>query len=252
MAKPAKTDRQAVIDQMRKKQKSAERRRGAIIVTVCVLVALGIVAAAVVPIIKDKWDVAEATTSKALDDIGAPASSCQKITTKKADGNQQHVPSRHAGRLHDGPAGVRCALERGRARARAVHQQVLHRPRTARSSRRWSTTSSTATRSSGTTRRSPTTPTSSPRSRRSRRSSATTNLRDKFIAAPWTSSDEDGEAFPDGQHVAFTHWSAGGTGETDTTKQVGVFQYCSDVSGAALEAFMEEYPYFDSPEPSAM
>jgi len=78
----------------------------------------------------------------------------------------------------------------------------------------------------------------------------TTNLRDKFKAVPWTS--EDGKAFPKGQHVAFTHWSLGGVGETDPAKQVGVWQYCSDVSGAALETFMEDYPYMDSPEPNAV
>ena len=55
MAKqPAKTDRQAVIEQMRKKQKSAERRRGTVIVAPCVLVALVIVGLAAVPILLDK------------------------------------------------------------------------------------------------------------------------------------------------------------------------------------------------------
>ena len=33
--KPAKTDRQAVIDEIRKKQKSADQRRGFVIVGVC-------------------------------------------------------------------------------------------------------------------------------------------------------------------------------------------------------------------------
>ena len=79
----------------------------------------------------------------------------------------------------------------------------------------------------------------------------TSNFRFKFKAVPWLPSDEDGASFPDGQHVAFTHWSAGGAGETDVEKQQGVFQYCSDVSGAALETFMDEYPYLDSPEPNA-
>ena len=37
----------------------------------------------------------------------------------------------------------------------------------------------------------------------------TSDLRDKFKAVPWTSSD--GSPFPNGQHVAFTHWSVGGT-----------------------------------------
>ncbi|MGH3362379.1 MAG: DUF3105 domain-containing protein, partial [Nocardioides sp.] len=73
------------------------------------------------------------------------------------------------------------------------------------------------------------------------------NFRNKFIAAPWTS--EDGDAFPDGQHIAMTHWSLGK--ETEKGEQVGVWQYCSEVSGAALETFMVDYPYTDSPEPNA-
>ena len=79
------------------------------------------------------------------------------------------------------------------------------------------------------------------------------NLRFKFIAAPWTSEDEEESGkFPEGQHIAFSHWSAGGAGESDAAKQVGVFQYCSEPSGAALEKFMLDYPYTDSPEPDAL
>ena len=77
----------------------------------------------------------------------------------------------------------------------------------------------------------------------------TTDLRDKFKAVPWTS--EDGGDFPKGQHIALTHWSIGGAGEADTSKQVGVWQYCSEPSGAAVEEFMKKYPYMDSPEPNA-
>ena len=81
-----------------------------------------------------------------------------------------------------------------------------------------------------------------------------TNFRYKFIAAPWNPADAKavGKEFPKGQHIAFTHWSQGGTGVTDVSKQVGAFEYCSDVSGAALKSFMEKYPYTDSPEPSSM
>ena len=48
MAKTAKTDRQAKIDQIRNKQKGAERRRGFVIVGVCVVIALLIVGSAAV------------------------------------------------------------------------------------------------------------------------------------------------------------------------------------------------------------
>ena len=77
------------------------------------------------------------------------------------------------------------------------------------------------------------------------------NLRNKFKAVPWTS--EDGDAFPDGQHIALTHWSAGGTGEAATGEQVGVTQYCSSsVRRGAVDQFMKDYPYVDSPEPNAV
>jgi Protein of unknown function (DUF3105) len=79
----------------------------------------------------------------------------------------------------------------------------------------------------------------------------TSNYRFKFKAVPWLESD--GKAFPDDQHIAFTHWSIGGSDQdVSSAKQVGVWQYCSAVSGDALNDFMLKYPYLDSPEPNSM
>jgi hypothetical protein len=75
-----------------------------------------------------------------------------------------------------------------------------------------------------------------------------TDFSDKFMAAPWTA--EDGDPFPDGTHVALTHWSMGGT-NGNPEGQLGVWQYCSDVSGEVVDQFMQDYPYSDSPEPGA-
>jgi len=72
-------------------------------------------------------------------------------------------------------------------------------------------------------------------------------LTDKFIALPWTA--KDGKAFPGGAHVAMTHWSAD---PKDTSKQEGVWQYCGKVSGQVVSTFIKDYPYTDSPEPSAL
>ena len=78
------------------------------------------------------------------------------------------------------------------------------------------------------------------------------DLRKKFIAAPWTAEDE-GESgpFPDGRHVALSHWSVG-SDRNDPAQRLGVFQYCSEPSGAAVEQFMLAHPDTDSPEPNAM
>jgi len=248
--KPAKTDRQAVIDQMRKQQKGAERRRGAIIVTVCVVIALGIVAAAVVPILKDKWDDRKFDNT-AIEDIGASAASCQKITTKKADGNQQHVPEGQtvdyttappAFGAHWNVAGLAPAsfakkfyTDQDRPELEALVHNLEHGYTILWYDQSVADDDDQVAEIEAISKK-----------------FGDSNFRDKFIAAPWTSSDEDGKKFPDGTHIAFTHWSAGGDGVTDATKQVGVFQYCSGVSGEALQTFMDKYPYTDSPEPASM
>lgn len=250
MAKPAKTDRQAVIDQMRKQQKSAERRRGAVIVTVCVVIALGIIGAAAVPILKDKWDQRQFDNT-ALKDLGAAASACQEITTKAAEGNQAHVPvgqqveypeSPPAFGEHWNEAGVAPApfskkfyTEDDRPELESLVHNLEHGYTILWYDETIADDDAAVEEIEGITRK-----------------FGDENFRDKIIAAPWLKSDETGAKFPEGQHVAMTHWSAGGAGVTDTTKQVGVWQYCSAASGAALEDFIEKYPYLDSPEPDAM
>jgi hypothetical protein len=71
---------------------------------------------------------------------------------------------------------------------------------------------------------------------------------DKVMLAPWT--EDDGDPFPDDASVALTHWSMGGT-HGNPEGQVGVWQYCTDVSGEAVDRFVADYPYTDSPEPGA-
>nr|WP_157345956.1 DUF3105 domain-containing protein [Nocardioides sp. MAH-18] len=235
---------------MRKKQKSAERRRGTVIVVVCVLVALAIVGIAAVPIIKDKLDERELSNT-ALADLGSAASACEKITTKKAEGNQEHVPvgtevdypdSPPAFGKHWNEAGVAPApfarkfyTTEDRPEIEALVHNLEHGytilwydETIADDDDALADVQAIAEKFDG------------------------DSLRDKFIAAPWQKSDDDEGTFPEGQHVALTHWSAGGVGETDTTKQVGVWQYCSAPSGEAVEDFVKKYPYFDSPEPDAM
>jgi hypothetical protein len=251
VAKPAKSDRQAVIEQMRKKQKGADRRRGFAIIGVCILIAAAILAYPIYGIVKDNIESGK-YDDVAVDQIGSPASVCQKITTKKADGNQNHVPYPTPVVYKDAPpafgahwnesgiAPAPFARKLYTADDRPELESLVHNLEHGYTILWYDETIADDDKALDEVRGI------------AEKFSGTDDLRNKFIAAPWTSKDENGAAFPDGQHVALTHWSAGGTGETDTSKQVGVFQYCSDVSGAALDAFMKKYPYFDSPEPNAM
>lgn len=61
----------------------------------------------------------------------------------------------------------------------------------------------------------------------------------KFIAAPWTG--DDGGEFPDGTHVALTHWAAEGD-DALPEEGMGVWNYCEAPSGEVVADFMSEYP----------
>jgi hypothetical protein len=248
--KPAKSDRQAVIEEIRRKQKGAERRRGFAILGVCLTIALVIVLAAAYRPVKNWWDLRKFEDLK-LADIGAPASVCDDIVTKKADGNQNHVDEGTSVDYKDAPpafgahwnvAGVAPAPMNRKfytSSDRPALEALVHNLEHGYTILWYDETA----KDDGDTM-------SVIEGLADKFRSDPDNFRSKFIAAPWTSDDEDGKDFPDGQHIAFSHWSAGGSGETDAAKQVGAWQYCSEPSGEALEDFMLKYPYTDSPEPT--
>ncbi len=67
-----------------------------------------------------------------------------------------------------------------------------------------------------------------------------------FIAAPWTA--EDGGEFPEGKHLALTHWYA----DPDTgDNEAGITQYCGQLSGAVVENFMQEWEQSEAREGGA-
>ncbi len=245
MAKKAKTDRQAVIDSIRSQQSKSENRRGMAIVGVSVLIAVLIVGAAAFKPLKDWYDL-RAFASDSLSDIGTKASSCEEPITKTAEGNQDHVEVGTPMSYSDAPPAFGSHWNLWDTMDRKLYTtsdrpelgELVHNlehgytilwydETIADDSDKMDELRGMASKLQG-----------------------TTNLRDKFKAVPWTA--EDGDAFPKGQHVAFTHWSVGGVGETDPAKQVGVWQYCSDLSGEALTTFMKDYPYMDSPEPTVL
>jgi len=246
VAKPAKTERQQVIDKIRTKQKGAEKRRGFMIVGVCVVIALLIVGAAAFQPIKDWWDKRQ-FNDLAIADVGSAASVCGDITKKTAEGNNDHVPSTQQVTYKDAPPAFGAHWnEAGLAPApmerklytddRPELESLVHNLEHGYTILWYDETiagdddqmlelRALADKLAG-----------------------TDNFRTKYIAAPWTS--EDGKAFPDGKHIALTHWSLGE--DEEKPGQVGVWQYCDSVSGEALNDFMIEFPYMDSPEPNVM
>jgi len=251
--KSTKSDRQAVIDDIRRKQKGGEKRRGFAIVGVCVLVAVLIVAAAAYRPVRNWYDLRQFKDID-LASIGAPASSCSKVETKPADGNQQHVPTGSqvtystappAFGSHWNEQGVAPAPFNRKyytAKDRPELEALVHNLEHGYTILWYDETIADDPDQLNVIN-----------GIADKFRSDSNNLRYKFIAAPWTADDvKESGAFAAGKHVAISHWSAGGSSSNDASKQVGVFQYCAEPSGAALEKFMLDYPYTDSPEPDAM
>jgi hypothetical protein len=246
--KPTKSDRQAVIDEIRKKEKGAEQRRFRAIAGVAGLVAVLLIAAAAYRPAMDWWDLRKL---KGLDlaSIGAPASVCEQVETEKAEGSGKHEPLSEQitydlappafGSHWSDPGQAPVAISRkfytaeDRPELEALVHNLEHGYTLLWYDETAAEDSSTMTDIQAIADKFHSDP---------------TDFGSKFIAVPWTSGDtEESGSFPSG-HVAFTHWSVSGSGDDE---QQGVWQYCSEASGAALETFMSDYPYRDSPEPRA-
>lgn len=243
MAKPAKTERQKVIDDIRSQQKGAERRRGLMIVGVCAVVAVLIIGAAAYAPIRDWWELRQ-FRDLGLSKIGAPASACEKVETKPATGSQDHVQPGTPIPYPDSPPAFGTHYdvwdEIGRklytAEDRPELGELVHNQEHGYTLLWYDETIAADDEAM-----------QELRAIADKFDGDDENYRNKFKVVPWTS--DDGKPFPDDQHIAITHWSVSGEGEEE---QLGVWQYCGEVSGAALEDFMAEYPYTDSPEPNAI
>lgn len=247
MAKPsktAKTERQRLIEETLKKQRSSEKRRGNVIIIAAVVLALAILSLVLVPVFLGKLE-----ESKYGDDpiaeIGAPASACREVETRDASGVSNHVPEPQEVDYEESPPafGPHWSTEDAPApfedkfyddQDRPAVEALVHNLEHGYTILWYDQSIADDTEQLAQVRAI---------AKKFDESGDNLNFRNKFIAAPWLTSDDDGDnTFPEGQHVAFTHWSG------DSTTSTGVWQYCTDVSGAALETFLDEYPYTDSPE----
>ena len=247
-SKSAKSERQKLIDDAMKKQRGAEKRRGYAIVGVCVAVALAIVLAAAWRPVTDWWDKRQYANLD-LAEVGAAASVCQDVETKDATGVSEHVTFGSQVTYEDAPPAYGPHWNEANVAPAAFADKLYDE-----NDERPELESLVHNLEHGYTILWYDDTVADDREQMAQITAIAekfkiddNNFRLKFIAAPWTKDDTDevGKDFPDGQHIAFTHWKG------NAEKSTGVWQYCSDVSGEALDDFMKEYPYTDSPEPNA-
>lgn len=228
--KNADKDRRARVEAMRKQQQAAERRRtflvmGAAIAVVLVLV--GVVTTAIVNYRQDNPD------ELALIGATSSAASCGDVTSDEATGSSEHVdpatlpveyqtaPPSSGPHLSEGafPAQSFYTAEDRPALESLVHN-LEHGYTVA-----WYTEDLPTDQVEELRRVSDIA-----------RSESSTD--GKFVVSAW---DDSYGTFEDGAKVALSHWGA----------DQGYRQYCGEVSGEAIQSFIDAYPASDSPEPGA-
>jgi len=237
-------DRRAVVEEMRREQQRAEKKRTYAIVGACAVVGLVIIGAGLYPVI-----VQERAAAGDLETLGVPASDagCQDPVTEPATGTSDHRPDGEQIFYEDAPPAfgphyaspVPMLRKFYTADDRPELENLVHNLEHGYNIVWYDETIDDDTDMVNVLRGI------------AEKFPGASDPRNKFIVAPWTA--DDGEAFPDGAHIAFTHWSAEPpTAEGDTGAQEGVWTYCEQPSGEAVADFVEEYPYTTSPEPNTL
>lgn len=241
---PKNIERRAMVEQMRRDQARKERRRSMLILGICVVAVVGLLAAALVPYLKDRNKQTELSNS-AIGKIGASASTaaCDPVETKPTDKNQNHIPEGTPISYKDAPPAFGEHRPQAAAFGRPFYTvddrpevaQLVHNEEhgymiawydatAAKDKNQMDDLEAIAKKYQG--------------------------ANERFIAAPWTSAD--GAAFPDGKHIALTRWSADAKNPSDESHQRGNWQYCGNVSGAAISDFFNTWTNAESPEPGIM
>lgn len=226
-------DRKAKLDELRRQQKAAERRRTLLVGGVAGLLVLGLVAAVAVVILRQ---VRAGDITKI--GVAAAAASCDPVTSDKVTGASDHVgpgtptPAVTEVQYATSPpsSGKHFAVPEAPSRA---FYTASDRPRLETLVHNlehgytivWYDEKTPKAQQEELKKLAPV-------------GRKDDNAGPKFIVSAWDSSRG---AFPAGKNIAISHWGL---------KQ-GHRQYCGSVSGTVIKDFVKKYPFSDSPEPNA-
>jgi hypothetical protein len=243
VGKSQKQSRRELIEKMQREQARADRRRTILIVVVAIVVGLGIIAYPAIKLVQDarikNAQVADIGTSMA-------AASCDAPTDDPATGGKDHVnegtvvkyaqspPS--SGQHYPQPAVYTKRFYDASDRPRI--ETLVHNLEHGFTILWYDDTIAGDKKQMD-------------QLERMGKAKLPAAAADRVIIAPFHASD--GAAWPDGKHIAFSHWD-GGQDPTDASKnstQHGHRQFCGKASGEALTKFIEKYPATNAPEAGA-
>lgn len=233
----AKNDRRAVAERLRKEHERKEKLRSRLILGVSLAIVAGLLAAALIPYLQDRARKNE-LAGLALDKLGAAesAAGCQDRRIVDATGAGQHenpgtkiqydaAPPAFGSHWGNFLSGVEIRNFYS-TQDRPEIERLVHSLEHGHTILWYDDTVKPGTESYG----------------QIKEIADKLDAQDYFMAAPWTA--QDGADFPDGTHVALTHW-------TGPTKQEGITQYCAKPSGEVIQQFMKDYDKMNAPEPGA-
>lgn len=233
MAKTADKDRKARIEQMRKTQAAAERRRTLLVVGAAVLAVL-VLAAVVFKVVRD----AQAESDVAAVGLTAAAASCDPVTTDPVEATGVHVgpqtdkPDVTTVKYKTVPPTSGEHFAQWEFPARAFYT-AEDRPKMENLVHNLEHGYTVVWYGKAT-----------PQAQIDELKKISDNARrmketgGKFIVSAW---DDAYGTFPAGKNIAMSHWGA----------KSGHRQLCGSVSGDAIKAFITAYPSSDAPEPNA-
>jgi len=243
VAKPKKNDdRRARLEAMRREAQRAERRRTMIVVGICAVVGIAIIAGTAFYLLtQDETATAGETVDGGSVGESGTAAGCDKIVLRTADGSADHVappvdyphapPAFGPHTAETAPPGVTFYSGADRPLVENLVHNLEHGytilwydDTIADDPEALAQVEAIAQPFAG--RQDP---------------------GGKFIAAPW--SGDDGEVFPEGKHVALTHWSADGEAASDQGQ--GDWLFCEEPSAEVVTDFMAKFPPTDALEPNA-
>jgi hypothetical protein len=235
------TERREMVEQMRNEQARKERARSLLILGVCVLVVAALIGSAAFVAIKNSNDK-NALANEALQNIGpaATAAGCDPILTKKTNLTRNHIPAPTPIHYADAPPSFGDHRPAPVAFGRAFYTSD-DRPEVAELVHNlehgyviaWYDETAAKNKTE--------------MSQLSAIGDKYVAAQERFIAAPWLSSD--GAKFMDGKHIALTRWSADAANPSDNSLQRGNWQYCGSVSGSVINSFFKKWTNAQSPEP---
>jgi hypothetical protein len=228
-------DRRAKIEEMRKAEQARERRKSMMFVIIAVVVGVGLIAAVAIPsYLKSSND----PVNKSLSSFGvsAASASCGDVQTKNAgDSVGKHVAEGTVEKYDTVPPSFGPhwpqpafpAREFYTARDRPQMEQLVHNLEHGYTIVWYDDTIKGDQLDA-----------LKDIAQRARTEEDAVGPNGKFIVSAWDDAYGD---FPSGKHIGISHWST----------KAGHVQMCGKVSGAVVQDFISQFPWSDSPEPSA-